>query len=85
MNIEQIILSKKSNKDELLLSIRTNASKTRILSYDSDKDLFFMDVSEKPENNKANHEIIRFFKKHFGADIKILGLKSKRKRIIFKG
>ena len=81
MDVDEIIKSKKS----INLNVRTNAPITEIVSYDQDGDFFKMNVSAIPENNKANIEIIKHFKKKYKLDVSIMsGLTSKKKAIKIK-
>lgn len=44
--------------------------------------ILIVKVKSKPENNKANSEVVKVLSKHFGKKIKIIkGFKSKRKSI----
>ncbi len=44
--------------------------------------IIFLNIRGKAENNEANNEIVRFFSKKFGKNVKIVkGLKSKKKVI----
>lgn len=62
--------------------VNTKADKTQIDGYDKDRKAFRLRVKEPPIKDKANKEIIKFFKKSFKKDVKIIsGLKSKEKKI----
>jgi hypothetical protein len=62
------------------LTIRPNASKTELISFD---DSFGkMNVKAAPEKGKANAEIIRFFKKEYGLSIDIISGHTSRKKLI---
>jgi len=62
--------------------VKTNSSKNSILGFDKEKDAYRISIKEKPENNKANIEIIKFLSKKLGKKVCISnGLKSKMKTI----
>lgn len=51
----------KKQKIYIEISVKCNKPLTQITGIENDT--LFLDVSEKPENNKANTEIIKFFTK----------------------
>lgn len=62
--------------------VKTNASKNEILGYDQEKKAYKLAIKAKPEDNKANIEIIKFFSKLLKKKVRIAtGLKSKEKII----
>ena len=62
--------------------VKPNASKNEI-SYDKERDAYRINIKAKPEQNKANIEIIKFLKKELKKDVRIIkGLKSKEKLIM---
>lgn len=70
----------KSNPFSLI--VRTNMPKTEFLGYDEERKAYLMSVHEKPEKGKANLEIIRFFRKEFKMDVRIIsGMTSKHKLV----
>ena len=72
-------------KSSINIIVKSNAKKTLIKNYDKEKDVYFVDVSKVPENNKANIEIIRFFSKLTNKNVKIIkGLKNNKKTLIFE-
>tara|TARA_Y100000310_G_C20677729_1_gene814066 strand:+ start:2673 stop:2885 length:213 start_codon:yes stop_codon:yes gene_type:complete len=59
------------------IKVKTNQPKTEIIEKG---DVWKVNVKAKPENNKANLEIIKFFSKLFKKNVKIInGLKNKEK------
>ncbi len=66
------------DKKFLEIKVNPNKSKTKIISSEP----FVMDVNAVPENNKANIEIIKFFKKKFKLNIKIKKGISSRKKLV---
>ena len=68
-------------KRVIQLTVRTNASETKITSQEGDQ--WKMNVHAQPEHNKANLEIIKFLSKSYNADVKIIrGHTSKKKTIM---
>ena len=64
----------------LKLKVKPNSRKTEILREEGNE--IVLAVKSKPENNKANLEVIKFFSKMFKTKVKIVrGLKSKNKII----
>ena len=64
----------------LKLEVKPNSGKTEILREEGNE--IVLAVKSKPENNKANLEVIKFFSKMFKTKVKIVrGLKSKNKII----
>ena len=62
--------------------VKPNASKNEILSYDPEKKAYKVTIKAKPEQNKANIEIIKFFSKTLKKKEKIIrGLKSREKTL----
>jgi uncharacterized protein len=60
--------------------VKANQHKNIIEKYDSDKNAFRIDICQPAEDNKANIEIIKFFKKEYGISVKIIkGLTSREK------
>lgn len=65
-------------KGILKVKVKTGAAKNGVLGWD--KDVLRIAVKAQPEKGKANIEIIKFFKKKFDKNVKIVkGLKSKDK------
>ena len=58
--------------------VRPGKRKTEIVK--EEKGVIYLDVRGKAKNNEANNEIVRFFSKKSGKDVRIVkGLKNKRK------
>ena len=65
---------------KIKIKLHSNSSQKKIERIDEDK--FEVWIKEKPIENKANVTLIKFLKKYFNRDIKIIkGLKSKNKII----
>ncbi len=62
---------------KIKIKVKTNQPKTEVVEKG---DVWRLNVKARPENNKANEEIIKFFSRMFKRDAKIVrGLKSKEK------
>jgi uncharacterized protein (TIGR00251 family) len=60
--------------------VKPNASKNRILGYNKEKKAYKVEINAKPNNNKANIEIIKYFSKLLKKQVKIIkGIKNKEK------
>ncbi|MBL7054220.1 DUF167 domain-containing protein [Candidatus Woesearchaeota archaeon] len=60
--------------------VKPNSVKNEIVRFDKEKGAYRVNIKEKPENNKANIEVIKFFSKLLKKRVKIIkGLKSKEK------
>jgi DNA-directed RNA polymerase subunit M len=71
---------KKNNSARLIA--KPSSPKTEILGFDGSRNGFKVNVKAPPENNRANIEIIKFFRKEYKLDIKIVsGFTSKEKTI----
>ena len=62
--------------------VRANMPRTEIRGFDKEKNAFIMDVHAHPEKGRANMEIIKFFRKKFKINVRIIsGIRSKEKLI----
>ena len=69
-----------ANMFPIKIIVRTNKEKTRITK--EEDNVIYLDVHAQPKDNKANIEILKFLKKHFKTNLRIIkGLKSKEKII----
>ena len=69
-------------KGTFMLEVKTNANNTKLKEFNNSKKSYLMEVAAPPQDNKANLEIIKYFKKNLKKDIRILsGLTSKKKLI----
>ena len=64
------------------LIVKPNQTETRILKYDDARKAYRMIVAAPPEDNKANKEIILFFKKKLKKNVAILSGMSSREKLI---
>jgi len=70
----------KSNKFKII--VKPNSHKNKIMGFDENKKAYKIDIKAKPEDNKANIELIKFLSKALGNKVRIKsGLKSKEKII----
>ena len=62
--------------------VKPNARENKIERFDVNKCAYIVSIKAKPEDNKANIEIIKFLSKHLKKKVRIAsGLKSKEKII----
>ena len=67
----------------LKIKVKPNSEKQEIEKIDEEN--YKISLKSKPENNKANIELIKLLKKHFGKDIKIIkGLRNRNKIVEVK-
>lgn len=79
MNLHDYIIENK-----LLIIVKANSSKNSITGYDENRKAVKVNIKEPAENNKANIEIIKFFKKLTKKDVRVIsGLTSKKKLLKF--
>ncbi|MEM4397533.1 MAG: DUF167 domain-containing protein [Candidatus Woesearchaeota archaeon] len=72
-------------ENKLSIIVKPNHPNNEILGFDENRKALKIGIKEKPEDNKANIEIIKFFSKLTGKKVKILlGLKSKNKILKFE-
>jgi len=73
-------------KEEVFkIIVKPNSNKNEVLSYDKEKNAYRITIKAKPEDNKANIEIIKFLSKLLKKRARIIsGLKSKEKIISTK-
>ena len=76
---------KPSENGYIEISVKTNSKETKIISYDSSKNIYKMSVCAQPIEGQANTEIIKFFRKKYSYDVEIKsGLTSSKKLIRIK-
>ena len=62
--------------------VKPNMPKNEITCYDKEKQAYRVSIEAKPEQNKANIEVIRFFSKLLKKKVKIIaGLISREKML----
>ena len=70
------------NSSKFKIIVKTNAQKNRIIDFDKERNAYWVSIRAKPEDNKANTEIIKFLSKLLKKKAKIAsGLKSREKII----
>ena len=71
--------------NHLKIIVKPNSPKTAIVKYDSERDALIVNVHAKPEDNKANIEIIKFFTKLLRKKVSIkTGLKNREKILLIQ-
>lgn len=64
--------------------VKANQRQNKILSYNQETKVFKVAIKAKPENDKANIEVIKFFTKMFERPVRIkTGFTSKEKLLVF--
>ncbi len=66
----------------IAIIVRPNASKNEIKEYDKNRKAYRVNIKASPENNKANIEIIKFFSKLSGKQVKIISGHTSKKKIL---
>ncbi len=67
---------------QLPIELKVNANKKKTEITKIENNIYHVNVKARAENNKANLELIKFFSKLTGKQVRILsGLKSKKKLI----
>lgn len=62
--------------------VKPNSPKNEIMGFDEDKQAYRVNIKAKPEDNKANIELIKFFSKLTKKRVMLIsGLKSREKTI----
>jgi len=76
--MERLLINFPSSFDIL---VKPNSSNTNIF-FDEVSQKYRMNVAAKPEDGKANVEIIKFFKKEFKIDIQIIKGKTSKRKVL---
>ena len=72
-------------ENQFKIIAKPNSPKSEIIGYDPNRQAYMVNIKAKPEDNKANIEIIRFFSKLLKKRVIIIqGLKSREKLIRIK-
>lgn len=64
------------------INVKVNKDNTKITDFDKENNLFILNIKSIPEKGKANLEIIKYFKKQFNLNIKIISGLTSRKKIL---
>jgi len=79
MNLDDYI-----SDNKLSIIVKANSSQNIVTGYDENRKAVKVSIKEPAENNKANIEIIKYFKKLTKKDVKIIsGFTSKKKLLKF--
>lgn len=66
--------------EKIKVIVKTKSNSNKIIGYDKDKKAYLVQVKPLPENNKANLEVIKLFRKKTKKLVKIIaGHKNKEK------
>ena len=68
--------------NRLCILVKANAVKTEIIGYDETRAALKVSVRAPAEDNKANIEIIKFFSKLTGKDVRIVSGKTSKKKVL---
>ena len=80
MDIQKLVVN-----NHIKIYVKPNAKKSEVTGYDETRKAVKVDIKAPAEDNKANIEVIKFFKKLLKKEIKITkGLKSKEKYLKLK-
>ena len=80
MNVNDYIIN-----NRLKIIVRPNSSENKIIGYDESRKAIKVNIAAKPEENKANMEVIKFFSRLLKKRVKIKdGLTSKEKLLFFE-
>ena len=72
------------DNDSLSIIVKPNSPKNRIIGYDEARKSLKVEIKAPPEEGKANLEVIKFFSKITGKNVRIIaGMTSKRKKLKF--
>ncbi len=76
----------KSNLMERFKAIvKPNSQKNEILGFDEEKQAYIVRIKAKPEDNKANIELVKFLSKEMKAKIRIVGGFKSKEKLLEKG
>jgi len=62
--------------------VKTNTPKTELLQYNKEKKAYLMNVKALPLKGLANKEIIKFFKKQYKKDVRIIKGKTSKTKVL---
>ncbi|HIH39914.1 TPA: YggU family protein [Candidatus Woesearchaeota archaeon] len=80
MNVNDYIIN-----NRLKIIVRPNSSENKIIGYDESRKAIKVNIAAKPEENKANMEVIKFFSRLLKKRVKIKsGFISKEKLLLLK-
>jgi len=73
---------KPSSQGYFEISVKPNAKKTEVVSFDSSKNVYKINVAEDASEGKANKEIIKFFKKEYKWNVEIKSGTTSHKKLL---
>ena len=74
------IISKLARNNTITVIVHPKSPKNEVISYDSSRDAFKINIKAEPEKGKANAELIKFLRKFLKKDVEIIsGHKGHRK------
>ena len=77
-----MILKLNPGTNTIKIIVKPNSPKNKVVKYDDERQAYIVEIKAKPENNKANIEIIKFFSRELKKPIRIIkGLTNKEKVI----
>ena len=77
-----IQLNKYVVNSKLVILVKPNKKETKIINYYVNRQALVVNVAKPAQDNKANHELVKFFTKKLGCKVKIIsGLKNKLKTL----
>ena len=62
------------------IKVKPNSSKQEVKKLDEEN--YVVCVKSKPENNKANLEVVKLMEKYFNKEVRILRGKTSRKKVV---
>jgi len=69
-------------KGKLRVVVSPNKRQSKLVSYDEDKGVFRVEISQPAKDDKANKELARFFKKEFNLRVHIISGGTNREKIL---
>jgi len=70
------------NDNSFKIIVKPNSSKNEILGFDKERNAYRVAIHAKPEDNRANIEIVKFFSKLLKKKVRIVkGLRGREKVI----
>ncbi len=64
--------------------VKPNAPGNKIVGYDKERNAYKVAIKAKPENNRANIEVIKYFSKLFKKKVRIIKGAKNREKVLKK-
>ncbi len=64
--------------------VKPNAPRNKIIGYDKERKAYRVAIKAKPENNRANIEVIKYFSKLFKKKVRIIKGAKNREKVLKK-